>query len=97
MKRNKKRKFEKNQKSNLNQLPGKGPVRRSSNKIIMTGKVVETLPGAVFKVKLETLHEVLGHLSGRMRMNFIKIVPGDSVEIEFSPYNLERGRIIKRL
>lgn len=69
----------------------------SKEKIILKGNVIETLPSASFKIKLETGHEVLGHLSGRMRMHYIKIVPGDLVEIEFSPYNLERGRIIKRL
>ena len=66
-------------------------------KILMTGSVVESLPSTSFKIELENGHEVLAHLSGRMRMNYIKIVPGDRVEIEFSPYNLTRGRIIKRL
>lgn len=66
-------------------------------KILLTGRVVEALPSTSFRVELETGHEVLAHLSGRMRMHYIKIVPGDSVEVEFSPYNLSRGRIIKRL
>jgi translation initiation factor IF-1 len=66
-------------------------------KIILKGKVSESLPSTSFKVELETGHEVLAHLSGKMRMNYIKIVPGDTVEVEFSPYNLSRGRIIKRL
>jgi len=66
-------------------------------KIILRGKVVEALPSTSFKVELETGHEVLSHLSGKMRMHYIKIVPGDTVEVEFSPYNLSRGRIIKRL
>ena len=66
-------------------------------KIILVGSVIEALPSTSFKVKLETGHEVLAHLSGKMRMHYIKIVPGDAVEVEFSPYNLSRGRIIKRL
>ena len=58
--------------------------------------VVETLPNAMFKVKLETNHEVLAHVSGRMRKNFIRILPGDRVAIELSPYDLTRGRIVYR-
>jgi len=58
--------------------------------------VVETLPNAMFKVKLETNHEVLAHVSGRMRKNFIKILPGDRVAVELSPYDLNRGRIVYR-
>jgi len=66
-------------------------------KIVLRGTVSEALPSTSFKIKLETGHEVLAHLSGKMRMHYIKIVPGDAVEVEFSPYNLSRGRIIKRL
>jgi len=58
--------------------------------------VVETLPNAMFKVKLETNHEVLVHVSGRMRKNFIRILPGDRVAVELSPYDLNRGRIVYR-
>ena len=58
--------------------------------------VVETLPNAMFKVKLETNHEVLAHVSGRMRKNFIRILPGDRVAVELSPYDLNRGRIVYR-
>ena len=58
--------------------------------------VVETLPNAMFKVKLETNHEVLAHVSGRMRKNFIRILPGDRVALELSPYDLNRGRIVYR-
>ena len=54
--------------------------------------VVETLPNAMFKVKLETNHEVLAHVSGRMRKNFIRILPGDRVAVELSPYDLNRGQ-----
>ncbi|HEV2279330.1 MAG TPA: translation initiation factor IF-1 [Acidobacteriaceae bacterium] len=59
--------------------------------------VLETLPNAMFKVKLETSgHEVLAHVSGRMRKNFIRILPGDRVAVELSPYDLKRGRIVYR-
>ena len=58
--------------------------------------VVETLPNAMFKVKLETNHEVLAHVSGRMRKNFIRLLPGDRVAVELSPYDLNRGRIVYR-
>ena len=58
--------------------------------------VVETLPNAMFKVKLETNHEVLAHVSGRMRKNFIRILPGDRLAVELSPYDLNRGRIVYR-
>ena len=58
--------------------------------------VLETLPNAMFKVKLENNHEVLAHVSGRMRKNFIRILPGDSVAVELSPYDLNRGRIVYR-
>ena len=58
--------------------------------------VVETLPNAMFKVKLETNHEVLAHVSGRMRKNFIRSLPGDRVAVELSPYDLNRGRIVYR-
>ncbi len=64
--------------------------------IKMDGVVVETLPNASFHVKLDQGHVVLAHISGRMRMNFIKILPGDRVTIELSPYDLSRGRIIYR-
>ncbi len=58
--------------------------------------VVETLPNALFKVELENKHQALAHISGRMRKNFIKILPGDRVAIELSPYDLNRGRIVYR-
>ncbi|MBI4532123.1 MAG: translation initiation factor IF-1 [Candidatus Latescibacteria bacterium] len=60
------------------------------------GIVVEALPNASFKVKLENGHLVLAHISGKMRMNFIRILPGDRVVIELSPYDLTRGRIVYR-
>jgi translation initiation factor IF-1 len=60
------------------------------------GKVVETLPNAMFRVELENGHIVLAHISGKMRMNFIRILPGDKVKLELSPYDLSRGRITFR-
>jgi translation initiation factor IF-1 len=60
------------------------------------GVVLETLPNAMFKEELENKHRVLAHISGKMRMHFIKILPGDKVTLELSPYDLSRGRIIYR-
>jgi translation initiation factor IF-1 len=60
------------------------------------GRVIETLPNAMFRVELENGHRVLAHISGKMRMHFIKILPGDKVTIELSPYDLTRGRITYR-
>lgn len=60
------------------------------------GEVVEALPNAQFKVRLENRHEVLGLLSGKMRMHYIKILPGDRVKVELSPYDLSKARIIYR-
>jgi len=64
--------------------------------IEVEGTVIETLPNAMFRVELENGHRVLAHISGKMRMHFIKILPGDKVTIELSPYDLSRGRIIYR-
>lgn len=64
--------------------------------IKVQGKVVETLPNAMFKVELENGHQILAHISGKMRMHFIKILPGDTVNVELSPYDLTRGRITYR-
>ena len=60
------------------------------------GVVIETLPNAMFRVELENGHRVLGHISGKIRKHFIKILPGDRVIIELSPYDLSRGRIVYR-
>jgi len=60
------------------------------------GTVVEPLPNAMFRVELENGHKVLAHVSGKMRMNFIRILPGDRVKVELSPYDLTRGRITYR-
>lgn len=64
--------------------------------IKLEGTVVECLPGAMFRVKLDNQQVILGHISGRMRQNEIRILLGDDVELEFSPYDLTKGRIVKR-
>jgi translation initiation factor IF-1 len=64
--------------------------------IKVQGTVMETLPNAMFRVELENKHKILAHISGKMRMHFIKILPGDSVTVELSPYDLTRGRITYR-
>ena len=64
--------------------------------IELEGKVVEALPNAMFRVELDNGHKVLAHISGKMRMHFIKILPGDRVTIELSPYDLTRGRVTFR-
>ncbi len=73
---------------------GQEPAKRDA--IEVEGTVVEPLPNAMFRVQLETGHKVLAHISGKMRMNFIRILPGDKVMVELSPYDLTRGRIIYR-
>lgn len=60
------------------------------------GKVTETLPNAMFRVELKNGHKILAHISGKMRMHYIRILPGDVVKVEMSPYDLSRGRIIYR-
>jgi len=77
---------------------------RSDNKVIpskdfleMQGEVLELKPAATFKVRLENGHEILAHLSGKMRINKIKLLPGDRVRIQISPYDLTKGRITYRL
>lgn len=75
--------------------------QRSQNKtkeevIKVDGVVTETLPNAMFRVEIEGGHTVLGHVSGKMRMHYIKILPGDHVALELSPYDLTRGRIVLR-
>ncbi|MBE6012232.1 translation initiation factor IF-1 [Anaeropeptidivorans aminofermentans] len=67
-----------------------------SDVIEVEGKVIEKLPNAIFLVELENGHRITAHLSGKLRMNFIRIIPGDKVLIEMSPYDLTKGRIIWR-
>ena len=64
--------------------------------IRLKAKVIDALPNAMFKVELENGHEILAHVSGKMRMHFIRILPGDTVTVEMSPYDLNRGRIVLR-
>ena len=64
--------------------------------IELEGTVLDTLPNAMFKVELENGHEILAHVSGKIRMNYIRILPGDKVTVEMSPYDLSRGRITYR-
>jgi len=66
------------------------------DEIEVMAMVIEQLPNALFRVKLENDHEVLAHISGKMRKNFIRILPGDRVAVELSPYDLKRGRIVYR-
>jgi translation initiation factor IF-1 len=69
----------------------------SKNDVIeVEGVVLEKLPNAMFQVQLENGHKILAHISGKLRMNFIRIIPGDKVKIEMSPYDLTKGRIIWR-
>ncbi|HIM10999.1 MAG: translation initiation factor IF-1 [Candidatus Poribacteria bacterium] len=70
--------------------------KSKQNKIEVEGTVTEPLPNATFRVELENKHEVLAHICGRMRKHFIRILPGDSVTVELSPYDLTRGRITYR-
>ena len=67
-----------------------------ADQIEMQGKVEESLPNAMFRVELENGHVLLAHISGKMRMNYIRILPGDKVTVEISPYDLTRGRITYR-
>ena len=71
-------------------------MKKNQNVIRVDGIVQETLPNAMFRVEIEGGHTVLGHVSGKMRMNYIRILPGDKVVVELSPYDLSRGRIVLR-
>ena len=64
--------------------------------IRLEAKVIDALPNAMFRVELENGHQILAHVSGKMRMHFIRILPGDTVTVEMSPYDLNRGRIVLR-
>ena len=65
--------------------------------IEIEGKILESMPNAMFRVKLENDHEILAHISGKIRKNFIRILPGDKVKVEMTPYDLTKGRITFRL
>ncbi len=71
-------------------------VMAKKDAIRLQAKVVEALPNAMFRVEIEGGHKILAHVSGKMRMNFIRILPGDMVTVEMSPYDLSRGRIVLR-
>lgn len=73
-----------------------GDILAKEDVIEVEGTVVEALPNTNFKVELENGHQILAHISGKLRMNYIKILPGDKVKVELSPYDLTRGRIIWR-
>ncbi len=77
-------------------LETKEKIMPKEEAIKIEGTVIKTLPNAMFKVELENKHQVLAHISGKMRMHFIKILPGDKVTVELSPYDLTRGRITYR-
>jgi translation initiation factor IF-1 len=64
--------------------------------IVLEGTILESLPNAMFRVELDNGHKVLAHISGKMRMNYIRILPGDKVQVELTPYDLTRGRITYR-
>ena len=68
----------------------------SKDVIEVTGKVVEALPNTIFTVELENGHQIQAHISGKLRMNYIRILPGDAVTVEMSPYDLSKGRITWR-
>ena len=76
--------------------PKENPADTKEQGIEVQGVIAENLPNAMFRVKLESGHEVLAHVSGKIRMNFIRILPGDRVLVELSPYDLTRGRILYR-
>lgn len=69
---------------------------KKEEKIIVDGRIAEVLPNTMFHVEIDGGHKVLAYLSGKMRLNFIKIVPGDKVKLEMTPYDITRGRIISR-
>lgn len=83
----------------VKKLPNKKVASSANNKevIKLTGKVVEALPNTQFRVELENGHNIIAHMSGRMRKNYIRLVPGDRVEVELTPYDLTKGRIRFRL
>jgi translation initiation factor IF-1 len=90
------KKPEKKRTQNANPATPVGPRRSRDDVIAMDGTVVDALPNALFNVELENGHKVLGHISGKMRTHYIKIVAGDRVLVELSPYDLTKGRITYR-
>ena len=86
-------------KKNTGKIQKKDSIKKIKKKdtLEVNGIIEETLPNATFRVRLENEHEVLAHISGRMRVHYIRLLPGDKVIIEMTPYDLSKGRIIKRL
>lgn len=84
-------------KTNSGRTPDFGKQQPIKDVIELEGKIVESLPNALFRVQLEAGQTVLGHLAGKMRVNMIRVLPGDRVIIEMTPYDLNKGRIIRRL
>ena len=70
--------------------------QEKQEKLVLDGKIVEALPNTSFRVELENGHKILAHISGKLRMHYIRILPGDKVTIEMSPYDLTKGRIVYR-
>lgn len=94
---------QKNQQGNVQKTDSNTPedadrsdVKAKDNTIQVEGTVVETLPNAMFRVELDNKHLILAHIAGKLRKNYIRILPGDKVSVELSPYDLTRGRIIWR-
>jgi translation initiation factor IF-1 len=78
-------------------VPRRVPLAKpKDDAIVLEGTIVESLPNAMFRVELENGHNVLAHISGKMRMHYIRILPGDKVQVELTPYDLTRGRITYR-
>jgi translation initiation factor IF-1 len=75
---------------------GRSLPKPKEDAIVLEGTVIEPLPNAMFRVELENGHKVLAHISGKMRMHYIRILPGDKVQVELTPYDLTRGRITYR-
>ena len=93
------RKFFKKKKNNHKATYQDATTRKGANKkgfLELPGRVIDLLPNAMFKVRLENGHEILAHLSGKMRINRIRLITGDQVTIEMSPYDLTKGRVIYR-
>lgn len=84
-------------KQNRAKKPQNGEDLNAKDFIEIQGEVIELMPAATFKVAMENGHEILAHLSGKMRMNKIRLLPGDRVKLQISPYDLTKGRIIYRL
>lgn len=81
---------------NVSDDPVRSDVKAKDNAIQVEGTVLETLPNAMFRVELDNKHLILAHIAGKLRKNYIRILPGDKVSVELSPYDLTRGRIIWR-